>query len=297
MHLSPPPYIHDDFFTNVFKRSGPRMRTWFGGEIHRDFFNDTASFTSALPAVTDQASAPGTVGNSALYALTAKSIYMTFMFIIVGATLLLGSRILRRPRVVQPSPVRSAGPIRISRDHPEVQPGGLRRRFREVQSEEFLDRDYGRQITDDEWDDNLNLGTDGLQGHVLEHSDADSFKETENGATKRFFKDWEGSAEQGDTRKSWFSRFRELRRRNKASDTGRSSAVPDAHGSRGQGVYDLEQLKTTISSQGPGQNGRKEDAANGVLLEDPVNVGNSHPEHAVDLVPIDHKGELNLARH
>ncbi|KAI9869729.1 MAG: hypothetical protein M1830_005153, partial [Pleopsidium flavum] len=147
------------------------------------------------------------------------------------------------------------------RGTPDAQPNGLRRRPREISLQEFQDRDYGHQITGDEWDNNLNFGTDELQDHVFEHSDVDSIRRTENEMTKRVFLNGENIGQHGDTRKSWITRWREMRKRYKMSDIGRSSASPDAHGSRGHGVYDLEQLKVAK----PG------DEADGVIVEDLIN--------------------------
>jgi len=298
--LAPPPYGYNDFLTNLTKRfhdggyrtnqisspppSVPVLTDVWAGESHAFFTPDAA------PSQVD------------LW-WPIKSVVVLVPILAGGAILLFMYRRLTEPIKVESSPVRSVKPIKITRSSPEVQSAGLRRRRPGMTSTEdsvLNVRDYNTN----DWHGDCSTGSENMEGYVIEQSATASVQQVEYDPDNRDSKlpsTWHIPEErqQKNIKTSHFKMFFQFLKKRPPKPPGMTDftdvlsrrAVSDPHGTRGQGVFDLESLKPLLPSPHDQHQPTPEHdlscdskhthAATGVMLVDRTNAGHPAPEHAV----------------
>lgn len=232
-----------------------------------------------------------------------KSLLVLVPALAGGAILLFMYRRLTEPIKVESSPVRSVKPIKVTRLSQESQYAGLRRRRPGITTSNDSDlnvQDYNTS----EWHGDCTTGSENMDGYVIDQSATASVQKVEydpDNQDSKLPSTWHIPEEkqQKSIKTSHFKMFFQFLKKRPPKPPGMTDftdvlsrrADSDPHGTRGQGVFDLERLKPLLPSphhehqsipeHDPSCDHKPTPAATGVILADRTDTGHSAPEHAV----------------
>lgn len=251
MGLAPPPYVYDDFFTDLTKRLADVVPC-NGCDVR--YLRDTAaSATLSHPAPIGNSELPAAFNlyhrsSKGAYMWTVKLLLLSHLIFVIIVILRYGYRKLFRPRAAAESPPARLEPTRIIQSPATGGHPVLRRRRQEYPAaEQPL---YNLEDASCEWEYDDSLVSKSIQSHIHEHLDGSAPPETEVYIAQLPCDQTPTLAAQPKPQKisKWEHFFQELRKKRETVDTRQKHSSPDPHRVRGQGVYDLEQLKPSDTS-------------------------------------------------
>lgn len=178
MDLAPPPYVYNEFFTNLTKRfhaTGYRMLQASSG-----IANIPSSPSPSVPALAGQNHTLFTPEGFPLEMdlfWPIKSLVVLLSFLAGGGILLFMYRKVSKPEKVESCPVRSVESSNITQRPLEGEYAGLRRRPRRALSK---DPDLSnREFSTDDWHGDCSADLKSMQDYVMELSGTASVPQVE----------------------------------------------------------------------------------------------------------------------